>query len=100
MGVMVGERHDEAIFMGISYGAIALWKNGLAEHIDEWEDEDEIEVREFVVDIARLIEAKKQQALNLIEDGWRVGGKSLDFHDTLEEIRTLVLLSKALDEGK
>jgi hypothetical protein len=96
-GLMVGEKYKEAMYLGKSFDCIVLWKDGKAEYIEEWDDEEEVTVLDYKVDLDKLIDVKKMMALGLIDDGWRIGSKSLNLEDTLDEIRTLVALRSALE---
>lgn len=96
-GITVGGKYKEAMYLGKSYDCIVLWKDGKAEYIEEWDDEDEVTVLDYNVDLDKLIEVKKLMVLGLIDDGWRVGSKGLDLQDTLDEVRTLAALRSALE---
>lgn len=96
-GILVGERYKEAMYLGKWYDCIVLWKDGKAEYIEEWDDDDEVTVLDYNVALDKLIDVKKMMALGLIDDGWRVGSKSLNMDDVLDELRTLVALRSILE---
>lgn len=92
IGVTIRYKDLTGVYLGKEEWGHVVWTGMWEETIDEWDDDDEVEVIRQKVNYEELVEIKAAKVISLAHEGWTLDKdrRYLDITNDLDELAVLV----------